>query len=125
MNQNINAQKGVFLLEALIAILIFSFGILGLVALQAVASQNSSDAENRTRASLLANDIVSQMWVNKVTNTPFTGLSSPDIAAWQTRVSNTNNLPSATGTVAMAGSVATVTITWRAPSKKSTESRKF
>lgn len=121
MNQNMHNQKGVFLLEALIALMIFSFGILGLVGLQAISSQNSVDAENRTTASLLANDVISQMWVNRVAGTTFAGLPSADVTAWQTRVADSKNLPNAVGTIAMAGTVATVSITWRAPSKKSTE----
>jgi type IV pilus assembly protein PilV len=43
------------LLEALIAILIFSFGILGLVGLQANAINLSTDAKYRADAALLAN----------------------------------------------------------------------
>ena len=46
-------QSGVMLLEALIAILIFSLGILSLVALQATAVQLTSDAKYRTDATLL------------------------------------------------------------------------
>lgn len=57
-------QSGVMLLEALIAILIFSIGILALVALQAVAIKQTGDANYRTRATLLANRLIGQMWVS-------------------------------------------------------------
>lgn len=118
INQNVRTQKGVFLLEALVALMVFSFGILGLVGLQAISSQNSVDAENRTTASLLANDVTSQMWVNRVSGITFAGLQSADVTAWQTRVADSKNLPNAVGTIAMAGTVATISITWKAPSKK-------
>jgi type IV pilus assembly protein PilV len=52
------------LLEALIAILIFSLGILSLVALQATSIQLTSDAKYRTDATLLANRLIGQMWVS-------------------------------------------------------------
>lgn len=55
-------QKGVALLEALIALLVFSFGVLGLVGLQALAIKNTTDAKFRADASFLANQIIGQMW---------------------------------------------------------------
>lgn len=55
-------QSGVMLLEALIAILIFSLGILGIVGMQASAMSASRDAKYRTDAGLLANEIIGQMW---------------------------------------------------------------
>lgn len=55
-------QTGVMLLEALIAILIFSFGVLGLVGLQSSAIQASRDAQYRSQAAMLADEIIGQMW---------------------------------------------------------------
>ena len=52
------------LLEALVAILIFSIGILAMVAMQAVAIKQTGDANYRTRATLLANRLIGQMWVS-------------------------------------------------------------
>ena len=56
-----NRQSGVMLLEALIAILIFSLGILGIVGMQASAVKANRDAKFRTDAGLLANELVGQM----------------------------------------------------------------
>jgi type IV pilus assembly protein PilV len=47
-------QKGAILLESLIAMLIFSMGILALVGLQAAMVSNTSDAKYRSVASYLA-----------------------------------------------------------------------
>ncbi len=58
-----NSQKGVMLLEALIAILIFSMGILAIVGLQASSIKLASDAKYRSDASLLANRLIGQMWL--------------------------------------------------------------
>jgi type IV pilus assembly protein PilV len=50
------------LIEALIAILIFSVGVLAIVQLQAIAAKQAADAEYRSMASMLASDLVSRMW---------------------------------------------------------------
>ena len=59
------AQQGAFLLEALIGILIFSLGILGVVGLQARAIRFTNDSEYRAEAVYLANSLISQMWGDK------------------------------------------------------------
>jgi type IV pilus modification protein PilV len=59
-----NKQRGVFLIEALIGILIFSIGILALVAIQASAISAQSDAQYRMEAAKRAEQITSQMWLN-------------------------------------------------------------
>jgi type IV pilus assembly protein PilV len=59
------AQQGAFLLEALIGILIFSLGILGIVGLQAQAIRFTNDSEYRAEAVYLANSLISQMWSDK------------------------------------------------------------
>jgi type IV pilus assembly protein PilV len=57
-------QQGGFLLEALVAILIFSFGVLGLVGLQASAIEFTNDAQYRSEAAYLANSLIAQMWAD-------------------------------------------------------------
>ena len=57
-------QRGAFLLEALIGILIFSLGVLGIVGLQARAIRFTNDAEFRAEAMYLANSLISQMWTD-------------------------------------------------------------
>src|SRR6266480_1616249 len=57
-------EHGVMLLEALIAILIFSIGILAVVGLQAVSIKNVTAAKHRTEAAFLANKLLSQMWTD-------------------------------------------------------------
>lgn len=58
-----STQRGSFLLEALIAILIVSLGVLGLVALQTRAMQQTDDSHFRSEAAFLASDLVSRMWI--------------------------------------------------------------
>lgn len=64
MNKPRHRQSGMFLLEALIAILIFSLGILGMVAMGGTAIAAQSDAQFRTEAANFANEIASKMALN-------------------------------------------------------------
>ncbi len=60
----VRAQSGSFLLEALIGILIFSFGILGIVGLQAQAIRFTNDSQYRGEAIYLANTLLATMWAD-------------------------------------------------------------
>lgn len=57
-------QSGMALLEALIGILIFSLGILAMVAMQAASVSAVADAQYRIEAVNAANQLLSQIWVN-------------------------------------------------------------
>jgi len=57
-------QSGMALLEALIGILIFSIGILAMVAMQAASVSAVADAQYRVEAVNAANQLLSQIWVN-------------------------------------------------------------
>jgi type IV pilus assembly protein PilV len=66
----VGVQHGGFLLEALIGILIFTLGVLGLLALQSRAIGYSSDAQYRGEAAYLANAYVAKMWADSRANLP-------------------------------------------------------
>ncbi|MBI1395082.1 MAG: type IV pilus modification protein PilV [Betaproteobacteria bacterium] len=59
------SQSGIMMLEALIAILIFSLGILAIIGLQAQSIRNSSEAKYRADASFLASQIIGYMWADR------------------------------------------------------------
>ena len=107
-----NTQSGFMLLEALIAILIFSFGVLALVALQARSIQLSADAKYRTNATLLANQLIGQMWVSgEKTPTALKAAFDPSKDAyksWLAEVKGENGLPGVMS--ASSGVVATLPI---------------
>ncbi len=117
---NRKGEQGVMLLEALIAILIFSIGILGLVAMQGTAISAISDAKYRSDASFLADQIVSQIWVDRanVANYVYPGGAAPALATWIAQVQAA--LPQATATISIppagypAGTVQ-VLINWQQP----------
>lgn len=109
--KHLPAQRGVMLLEVLIAIVVFSIGVLSIVKLQAYAVKQSTDAEFRSMASLLASDLVSRMWTSDRSLTSLqakfgSGNKGPGYNAWYKTVSD-SGLPQ----VAAAGNLPTVEIT--------------
>ncbi len=115
-------SRGFTLIEVLVVMALFSFGLLGLVGLQAKAVQYSVGAEDSSRAALLANEIVSTMWGLRTVTLP-----TATVTAWQLRVANAsvNGLPNGAGTITVSNNIATVTITWRGPSEPSTASHQY
>jgi type IV pilus assembly protein PilV len=89
-------QDGSFLLEGLIALLIFAFGILGLIGLVAGSIRASNDARYRAEAINLANAMVGDMWTTQpaALDTLF-GTTGAKLTAWQTQAASL--LPTATG----------------------------
>jgi len=89
-------QHGSFLLEGLIALLIFAFGILGLIGMLAGSIRASNDARYRAEAINLANAMVGDMWTTQAAalDTEF-GTGGTKLTAWQTQAASL--LPSATG----------------------------
>jgi type IV pilus assembly protein PilV len=59
-------QQGVMLLEALIAILIFSIGILAIVGMQATAVRTVTESRSRAEAAVYANQLLGQIWADAV-----------------------------------------------------------
>lgn len=62
--QSRGRERGVMLIEALIAILIFSIGILAVVGMQGVAIKNVTESKYRSEAAFLANELLAQMWTD-------------------------------------------------------------
>lgn len=56
--------EGFILLDALVAIVIFSVGIVGMVALQSSAIQLAGAANYRLDAALLTDQVIAQMWAS-------------------------------------------------------------
>lgn len=60
------SQRGFLLIEGLIAILIFSTGVLAIFGLQAASIRDSNDAKYRADASFLADQIIGFMWSDRM-----------------------------------------------------------
>ncbi len=110
------SSRGISMIEVLVVIVLFSFGLIGMVGLQAKAVQFSVGAEDSSRAALLANEMASAMWGANTVN-----LSSSVVTAWSTGVAaaSARGLPNGVGTVSVASGVATITVTWRGPHEPS------
>jgi type IV pilus assembly protein PilV len=115
-------QGGMALMEALVAILIFSFGILGLIGLEASAINFSADSEDRNRAALFANDVTSSMWLAGTVTVP-----AGQLATWQASIADPTTSGLSNGTLAIAAvagiaNAADITITWQAPNHSNSNS---
>ena len=105
-------QRGLSLLEALIAVLLISLALLGLVSMQARTVQLSTEAEDVQRASLLAGELGTAMLMNKTLDVP-----ADQLEDWQALVASpaSGGLPGAVGSVTVASGVARVRIEWSPP----------
>ena len=130
-------QQGFLLIEGLMAILIFAFGILGIVAMGAKAVSAQSDAEYRTKAADLAEQIANTISLSidrSKTSVPISSqidsfayngtTSNVVVQAWLNKVNDaTTGLPGASAlahTIVIqdkdaSTSLVTVTVAWRSP----------
>lgn len=113
----LNKQAGVMLLEALISILIFSLGILAIVGLQAAAIGSASDAKYRTDASLLANELIGEMWSSDRTQATlqnrFSGINGAGGAgylAWTAKICPASGTAALPGVCNVVGNMPTVAV---------------
>jgi type IV pilus assembly protein PilV len=121
------SQKGASMIELLVAILIFAFGLLGLAGLQTKTLAYSQTSLYRSQAAALTDDLLDRMRVDRANaragnwnSTATTPLA--DYTDWLSEV--TTALPSGAATVAVVVPVAgasapdpsqgsvTITITW-------------
>lgn len=97
-------QNGGSLLEGLLSIVLFSVGLMSLLMLLSASLIETGNARYRSEASLLASDLVAQMWTGDRSLTAlrarFTEPASDDYTNWLAAVharlpgtSGTTNLP--------------------------------
>ena len=122
-------QSGAFLLEAMVGVLIFAFGILGLVGLQAVAIRNTNDLQYRGEAIQIANAAMGRMWTMDRANlkTMYEGDAGTGGSGYVALKEAAERLPGVTGNDPLAPTVTvvdgptansnlvTVTIRWQLP----------
>jgi type IV pilus assembly protein PilV len=114
------------LIEVLVSILLFAFGLLGLMGLEATAINLSVDAEDRSRAALFASDVASYLWATNSVSP-----SAGQLTTWNTNCSNlatATGLPSCIVAVVPTTGVtnyADITITWIPLTDKTNTRRKL
>jgi type IV pilus assembly protein PilV len=115
-----HSSVGFTLIEVLIALVLFSIGILGVVALQSKAPGFAVNSENSTRAALLAADLEARMH-----NQGTIDLPASELSAWEDLVSGASStnlsLPNSSSSVvphsASTIPYAEVTIRWKDQNK--------
>jgi type IV pilus assembly protein PilV len=122
-----SGQQGVMLIEALIAILLFSTGILAMIAMQGLAISYSADAKYRSDAAFFANELLGQIWVDRgnLANYVYPGGTAPALATWKGKIDGslpgTAANPPVINVDALTGAV-DITIRWQAPNADSARS---
>lgn len=104
-------QKGVVLIETMVAVLIFSIGVLGIVGLQAAMVKNTADAKFRADAANIAQARIGVMW------------SDPsNLASYvETNTDISSQIPGGRRTVVQnAAGDFTITVTWLQPGPNET-----
>jgi len=92
-------QYGGVMIEALIAILIFSLGVMTVLFIQNDTVKITSDAQFRTEATLMANRVIGQMWATSGTLEDLRTQFSTDGDAynnWLAELESTQGLPGVT-----------------------------
>lgn len=109
-------QRGVALVEALVGILIFAFGIIGLVGLQVAMTRAQGSAKYRADAAYLSSQLLGSMWADRTNLVKYNtdgdcGIHAP-CKDWVQKVES--GLPA--GAVELSTTVATgvvsMTVTW-------------
>ena len=111
--RNGKKQTGFSLIEGLIAIALFSFGVLAIMNLQAQSIKHGGESKYRIDASFLANQLVGQMWADRGNLASYTNASYAPRSSWNTTVNAT--LPSGNSIVAVNGNQVRITVTWQSP----------
>ncbi|MEH6388697.1 MAG: type IV pilus modification protein PilV [Pseudomonas profundi] len=119
------SQRGVSLLEVLIAVLVLAIGVLGAASLQLNAVRYSASAAHTTHASFIAYDLLDRMRANADDLASYAGSVSgacdPDAEAPATIIALdradfvravTCQLPSGKASIRVAADTATITISW-------------
>lgn len=118
------SERGMTLVEALIALVVLSIGLLGVAALQMTSLRSTHSAHVRSQATALAYDIADRMRANR--NDALAGaydvalggsvagvtLAATDVAAWKLAIAAA--LPGGDGALLIdpASRVVTITIQW-------------
>lgn len=109
-------SRGMTLIEVLVAMTIFAFGILGMLGMQARAISELSDAKYRTDATLLADALINDVWADRSNIASYayggTGTAPTKVQPWLNEVQGV--LPQGGATVTVnGGNQVTVTVNWQ------------
>lgn len=124
--------RGYVLLEALVALLIFSLGVLGMIGFQAASTKIATDSRFRTEAALLADELLAKMTMSDLATvqSDYAQKGSKFQAWYNDRVLGGSYLPNATVSIDWTSPsytkqtlVAVVTIEWTMPGTTSKDGK--
>jgi type IV pilus assembly protein PilV len=120
-----NNKKGFFIIEALISILVFMIGILGILQLQVGQMQATADAQYRAQASYMAENLMTEIIIDKGNIDTFVDKTNATYSDWEGNLRNAlpgvNEFPPEVNTsiAASGGKLVTVVVKWKAPQSES------
>lgn len=135
------SQQGFTIIEALMAMLIFAVGLLGIAGLYGTAVRQVTGSEFRTTAAMLANDLIGRMWMSDRSYAALQASYDSTVAgagytSWQAAVAKSGlpgvaDLPpivtfalpvAGGGTTPVSSSLVTVTVRWKGPGDETSHS---
>lgn len=106
-----HATRGFTLVEALIALLVLSFGLLGVAAMQLKAMQGAHVAYQRSLATVIASDANERLWAELGESNGNCPDAGPVQTEWRSVWGDT--MPGMNGsTISRNGCEYTITVTW-------------
>jgi type IV pilus assembly protein PilV len=102
-------QRGSMMVEVLVSVLLLSVSVLGLVRVLANSMQDAGEIEYRSVAAAAADESIARIWVG----------DHSDLTDFEVTDQAVANLPNGLQTIAVAGNVVNVTVTWQAPGSAS------
>jgi len=118
-----SGQSGYVLLEALVAMLIFSLGLLGLIGFQAASTKIATDSRFRTEAAMLADELLAKMAASEVSQVESDyAVGGSKFKAWLdgrvkagSRLSNVAVTPTFARSATSTGMLVTLRVEWTMP----------
>lgn len=110
--KQLKSQQGIVLLEALIAILIFSFGILAITGLQGAMIKNTTDSNYRAQASYIVQQQLGGMWANP---TALASFASPTTISLSSQLPGTTTVPAQLVITRNVGNNFNFRVQWQTP----------
>lgn len=112
------STKGIALIEALVAMLIFMLGVLGLIGMQGSLTRTQTESKVRADAAYLASELVGRMWADINNLASYEGDSScsaDSCTEWRAKVAKVLPSGGAAITVDDGTGDVVVTLTWTLP----------
>ncbi|WP_281645616.1 type IV pilus modification protein PilV [Parendozoicomonas sp. Alg238-R29] len=103
-------KNGFTLIEVLVALVVLSIGILGMLGMQAYSLQSNLSAEHRTQASIITMDLVERMRSDAANAADFCDTTHANYVQWLGTLRG--GVPTANAVLDCTVNPMTITVTW-------------